>query len=293
MSSAGTTTGTMRSICRRAAMVLTILGALMKASPAAAACDGGEAELNEAIGAALGAWSSANRAVYTRARAVVEACVKDTRDVLAPETVAAWFRFEAVDVLFQKRDVAAARLMLAASHNVDPDFAWDGSVLASNPDLPPMIEEAKALATGDPVPLAQDRALRTYINGRPAEERPVLVPVLLQVESPGVGVLLTRVLGPGEGWKPAEVPGYELAQSAWARRQRSSTVLVKTGGGLLLSAGLVSGGAALGSYLIRRDSDDPDVVYNGIMVGVGGQLGAVALAGAGLTSLTLGVRMRW
>lgn len=293
MSSAGTTTGTVRSILRRATLVLTILGALVNANPAAAACDGGEAELTEAIGAALGAWSSANRAVYTRARASAEACLEGTRDVLAPQTVAAWFRFQAVDVLFQKRDVAAARLMLAASHNVDPDFAWESSVLASNPDLPPMIEEARALPTGDLVPLAQDRALRTYINGRASEERPALVPVLLQVESPGVGVLLTRVLGPGEDWKPAEVPGYELAQSAWVRRQHSSGVLIKAGGGLLLSAGLVSGGAALGSHLIRRDSDDPDVVLNGIMVSVGGQLGAAALAGAGLTTLTIGVRMRW
>ncbi len=292
MRSATTTMGTGSSILRGALLVLMVCGAL-GARPAVAACDGGEAELTEAIGAALGAWSSANRAVYTRARASAEACVQSTRDVLAPETVAAWFRFQAVDVLFQKRDVAAARLMLAASHQVDPDFAWDGSVLASNPDLPPMIEEAKALAAGDLVPIAQDQALRTYVNGRAATERPVLVPVLLQVESPGVGVLVTRVLGPGEDWKPAEVPGYDLAQSAWERRQRSSGVAIKTGGALLLSAGLVSGGAALGSALIRRDSEDPEVVLNGIMLGVGGQIGAAVLAGAGLTSLTVGVRMRW
>lgn len=122
---------------------------------------------------------------------------------------------------------------------------------------------------------------------------PSLVPVLLQVESPGVGVLVTRVLGPGEDWEPAEVPGYDLAQSAWERRQRSSGVAIKTGGALLLSAGLVSGGAALGSALIRRDSEDPDVVLNGVMLGVGGQIGAGLLAGAGLTSLTMGVGMRW
>ena len=292
MSSATTTMGTTSSSLRRVLLVWSMCGAL-GVRPAVAACDGGEAELTEAIGAALGAWSSANRAVYTRARASAEACVQSTRDVLAPETVAAWFRFQAVDVLFQKRDVAAARLMLAASHQVDPDFAWDGSVLASNPDLPPMIEEAKALSAGDLVPIAQDQALRTYVNGRAATERPVLVPVLLQVESPGVGVLATRVLGPGEDWKPAEVPGYDLAQSAWERRQRSSGVAIKTGGALLLSAGLVSGGAALGSALIRRDSEDPDVVLNGIMLGVGGQIGAAVLAGAGLTSLTVGVRMRW
>ena len=292
MSSARTTTGTTRSILRNLRLVLTVCGAL-GARAATAACDGGEAELNEAIGAALGAWSSANRAVYTRAREQAEACVQDTRDVLAPATVAAWFRFQAVDVLFQKRDVAAARLMLAASHQVDPDFAWDGSVLASNPDLPPMIEEAKALPAGDLVPVARDQSLRTYVNGRAATERPVLVPVLLQVESPGVGVLLTRVLGPGEDWRPADVPGYELAQSAWERRRRSSGVAIKTGGGLLLGAGLLSGGAAVGSYLVRRDSEDPDVVLNGIMLGVGGQIGAAVLAGAGLTSLTIGIRMRW
>ncbi|HQW36922.1 MAG TPA: hypothetical protein PKY60_15895, partial [Thermoflexales bacterium] len=44
---------------------------------------------------------------------------------------------------------AHPRLALAASHAVDPDFAWDGSVLATNSDLPPMIEEAKALSPGD------------------------------------------------------------------------------------------------------------------------------------------------
>ena len=284
--------GAMRSTTCRAAWVLTLLGAL-SARPAMAACDGGEAELTEAIGAALGAWSSANRAVYTRARAQVEACVEGTRDVLAPETVAAWFRFQAVDVLFQKRDVAGARLMLAASHAVDPDFSWEGSVLVSNPDLPPMIEEAFALPAGDPAPVAQDRTLRTYINGRPAVERPALVPVLLQVESPAVGVLITRVLGPGEDWTPEDVPGYDLAQAAWVRRQRSAKLAFKAGGGLLVGAGLVSGGAIVGSHLIRDGSEDPDVVLDGIMLGVGGQIGAAVLAGAGLTSLGLGVRMRW
>ena len=49
----------------------------------------------------------------------------------------------------------------------------------------------------------------------------------------------------------------------------------------------------MGSHLIRDGSEDPDVVLDGIMLGVGGQIGAAVLAGAGLTSLGLGVRMRW
>ena len=62
----------MRSNFRGPLKVLTFLGALGTSAPTQAACDGGEAELSEAIGAALGAWSSASRVVYPKARAQVE-----------------------------------------------------------------------------------------------------------------------------------------------------------------------------------------------------------------------------
>ena len=293
MSCETTTTGTMRSRLHRTAAVLTVLGALVAAPQAQAACDGGEAELNEAIGAALGAWTSANRPVYTKARAVVEGCLEETRDVLAPATVAAWFRFQAVDVLFTKKDVGASRLALAASHHVDPAFAWGDSVLVTNSDLPPMIEEAKALSPGDTVAIAQDEVLRTYINGRPATERPALLPVLLQVEARGVGVMLTTVLAPGQDWRPEEIPTYDLARSAWMHRQRVSTLGIKAGGGLLGTAALVGGGTILGATLIRERSEQPDALTDALMLSAGGQIGAGVLAGAGLSVLMIGVGMRF
>ena len=270
-----------------------MLGALAYGSPARAACDGGEAELNEAIGAALGAWSSANRVIYTRARAEVEDCLTQTRDVLSPETVAAWFRFLAVDTLFQKKDMAGARLALAASHAVDPDFAWERSILASNSDLPPMIDEAKALPPGDLVPLAQDPALRTLVNGRPDEQRPDLLPVLLQVESPSIGVLQTRVLAPGEDWSPEQTPGFDLARASWERRQRASTRALKVGGGLIGAAALVGGGAAIGGSIARERASSSQAKEDVLVMSVGGQIGAGVLAGAGLMAGAVGVGMRW
>ena len=293
MSSATRATGTMRSNFRCTLKVLTFLGALVGAAPARAACDGGEAELNEAIGAALGAWSSASRVVYPKARASVETCLNETRDVLGPETVAAWFRFLAVDTLFQKKDRTGARLALAASHAVDPDFAWEGSVLATNSDLPPMIEEAKALSPGDLVPIAQDPVLRTYVNGRVDDQRPVLLPVLLQVESPSIGVLQTLVLAPGQDWNPEQTPGYELARASWERRQAASKRALKVGAGLVGAAVVVGGGASLGGALARERASSSEVKEDILVFSVGGQIGAGVLAGAGLTSIAVGVGRRW
>ncbi len=293
MDGATRTVGTRRS---RGGILLAIgaLGcALASSRSAEAACDGGEAELNEAIGAALGAWTSANRAVYTRARVQVEACLNETREVLAPETVAAWFRFHAVDTLFQRKDVPGARLALAASNAVAPDFAWDQSVLAGNSDLPPMIADAKALPAGEPVALAQDEGLRTYVNGQASEVRPALLPVLLQVEAPSIGVLQTRVLAPGEDWAPTETPGYALARAAWTRRQERGRRAVRAGGALLGSALVVGGGATVGGLLLAGQTEAPESLTRGVVLATVGQVGAGVLAGAGLATLSVGVGMRW
>ena len=273
--------------------ILLLCGAPAARAAAAGPCDGGDAALNETIGAALGAWSSANRVVYEKARGEALRCLADTRAVLSPETIAAWFRFQAVDALYQRGDVPEARRSLAASVYVDAAFSWERSVLATNTDLPPMLVEARRLSVGAPVPLRQEDAVRTYVNGEMADVRPANLPVLLQVEAPGIGVIQTLVLSPGQDWSPDDIASYELVLSSHDHRIRYARTAMISGGALLALACVVEGGAVLGGELMRARSDAPDAARDALLLSAGGQIGAALVAGSGLTAVVVGARMRW
>ena len=258
----------------------------------AEACDGGDEALASALGEALGAWGSMRADTYERARSAVDACMERLNAPASPQLAASWLRYQGVDAWYRSQDAESTRDWFASAALADPAFDPAGTALDANPLTARLYAEARTRPASNIEALPQDPALRLWVNGAPTGQRPADLPVLLQIESPTLGVLQTRTLAPGQSLDLESVPSVSAARAAHSHQLELGARLMKAGAFTLSGAALVEGGLWFGLARAASHGEGDLSVTNLTRVGFLGQAAAGSLAGAGALAIGLGLSLR-
>lgn len=196
----------------------------------------------------------------------------------ATRTEAARLHFaDALLAFVVEADPVAARPHLQAMWLADAAFVPRASLAPAGTPLAAELD-ALRVAAPEPVPLPVDRGLRWVVDGAPALQRPLGLPVLLQVEGCATGeVLRTRWLAAGD-----PLPAVD---DLTVERPRAQRVLTGVTVGLLAGAA-GSWAAAIGSRVAWDGGQQTPAMWDANHVTMPLAIGlSAAGAGTGLAAL--------
>lgn len=210
---------------RPAVLVLSLLVSLVGASPARAACPSTGATLLQTAAQATAGYQARDKAAVQAAAQALQADLLCVVTVLDPDQAAAVHRALALSAFLDGR-AEATRLAFRSARLADPTWELPTSLAPEGHPLRAAWQDAGAGAEGGAEPLGQRPDRRTWVDGRPATERPTDRPVVLQADLLNGTMVGSSYLPAGEAlpsW--AQVQGVALSTPPTVRRPSPSPSL--------------------------------------------------------------------